>query len=333
MKRVNLSMKVLVLFVILHLPLHAFMSKKDKIWVAGHTGLAGSAILEELQTQGYEKIIVKTHEELDLCDLSQVREFFREYQPDYVFLCAAKVGGILANNTFPAEFINVNLAITRNVLDEAYKSGVKKLLFLGSSCIYPRMSPQPIQEEYLLTGPLEVTNEWYAIAKIAGLKMCQAYNKQYGTRFISLMPTNLYGPRDHFSLHGSHVAAALIRKFVEAKEKEAPQVVVWGSGTPRREFLYVEDLAQAAVWAMNEYEDSQWLNVGVGEDVSIKELAEMIREIVQYEGEILFDTTLPDGTPRKLLDVSKIHALCWKAKMPLEEGLRKTIQWYQLHKD
>lgn len=299
-----------------------------KIWVAGHQGLVGSAIVQELEKQGYHHLILKTHQELDLCDRQAVQAFYQEYAPEYVFVAAAKVGGILANNTYLVDFLETNLLIQQNVISEAYRAGVTKLLFLGSSCIYPRNSPQPIQEESLLAGSLEPTNEGYAIAKIAGLKLCQAYARQYGARFISLMPTNLYGPRDNFNLNSSHVVPALIRKFIEAKEGNAPEVVIWGSGKPYREFLYVEDLAEACVWAMHYYEEDTWLNVGTGEDLSIRELAEAIQEVVGYEGALIFDPSKPDGMPRKLLDVSKINGLGWKAKTPLKEGLQKTIEWY-----
>jgi len=306
-----------------HMPLDA------KIWVAGHKGLVGSAIVRHLQSQGYNNLVFRSHAELDLCDRAAVKAFYAEEAPEYIFVAAAKVGGILANTTFPAEFIHTNLMIECNVIDEAYQANVKKLLFLGSSCIYPRDCLQPIIEEYLLTGPLEPTNEWYAIAKIAGLKLCQAYSRQYGARFISLMPTNLYGPGDSFHLETSHVVPALIRKFIEAKEFNRPEVVLWGTGRPFREFLFVDDLAEASVWAMNNYEENMWLNVGTGIDVSILELAQMISDLVGYKGQIIFDPSKPDGTPRKLLDVSKINSLGWKASTPLEEGLRKTIEWYK----
>lgn len=304
------------------------MDLHTKIWIAGHGGLVGSAIVRNLQARGYDNLILRTHAELDLCDSAAVQAFYEEEKPEYVFVAAAQVGGILANSTYPAKFIRNNLAIEENIIHHAYFSGVKKLLFLGSSCIYPRDCPQPIKEEYLLTGPLEPTNEWYAIAKIAGLKLCQAYTKQYGARFISLMPTNLYGPGDNFNLHNSHVIPALIKKFVEAKTDNQPEVVLWGTGTPRREFLYVDDLADAAVWAMQSYEENQWLNVGTGEDLTIMEVAQMISDIVGYQGQIVLDTSKPDGTPRKLLDVSKINSLGWKATTDIRSGLEKAIQWY-----
>ena len=308
--------------------LHAEMDPDAKIYVAGHRGLVGSAIVRALKTKGFDNLILKTHRELDLRDGAAVAAFFAEEKPEYVFVAAAHVGGILANSTYPADFLRDNLAIEENVIHQAYLAGVKKLLFLGSSCIYPRDCPQPIREEYLLTGPLEGTNEWYAIAKIAGLKLCQAYSKQYGARFISLMPTNLYGPGDNFDLSTSHVLPALIKKFVDAKNVGAPEVILWGTGTPRREFLFVDDLADAAIWAMESYEENQWLNVGTGEDLTILEVAQLISEIVGYQGQIVLDPSKPDGTPRKLLDVSKINSLGWKAATDLRSGLEQTIRWY-----
>lgn len=299
-----------------------------KIYIAGHKGLVGSAIVRNLQERGYDNLIVRAHEELDLTNAAAVEEFFEKEKPEFVFIAAAHVGGILANSTYPAVFIRNNLAITENLIHQAYLSGVKKLLFLGSSCIYPRDCPQPIKEEYLLTGPLESTNEWYAIAKIAGLKLCQAYRLQYGARFISLMPTNLYGPRDNFHPQNSHVIPALIKKFVDAKEANQPEVILWGTGTPRREFLYVDDLADAASWAMQSYEENEWLNVGTGMDLTILDVARMISEIVGYAGAIVFDPSKPDGTPRKLLDVSKINGHGWRASTDLKSGLEKAIQWY-----
>lgn len=304
------------------------MKKESKIYVAGHRGLVGSAILRKLQADGYTNLVYRTSQELDLRDRNQVDKFFEEEKPEYVFLAAAKVGGIVANNEYPADFIRDNLMIQTNVIDAAYRNGVKKLLFLGSTCIYPKFAPQPLKEEYLLTGELEPTNEPYAIAKIAGIKMCQSYNRQYGTKYISVMPTNLYGPNDNFDLHTSHVLPALIRKFHEAKENNASYVEVWGTGTPRREFLHSDDLADACVFLMKNYEDNEIINIGVGEDISIKELAEKIKEVVGYQGEIKFDTTKPDGTPRKLVDVSKINALGWKASISLDEGLQKVYQWF-----
>jgi len=304
------------------------MNKDAKIYVAGHRGLVGSAILRKLQADGYTNLIYRTSKELDLRDRNQVDKFFEEEKPEYVFLAAAKVGGIVANNEYPANFIRDNLMIQTNVIDAAYRNGVKKLLFLGSTCIYPKFAPQPLKEEYLLTGELEPTNEPYAIAKIAGIKMCQSYNRQYGTKYISVMPTNLYGPNDNFDLHTSHVLPALIRKFHEAKVNNAPYVEVWGTGTPRREFLHSDDLADACVFLMNNYDGNEIINIGVGKDISIKELAEKIKEVVGYQGEIKFDTTKPDGTPRKLVDVSKINALGWKASISLDEGLQKAYQWF-----
>lgn len=308
------------------------MDKASKIFVAGHRGLVGSAILRKLQTEGYSNIVTRTREELDLRDQQAVNRFFEEERPEYVFLAAAKVGGILANSTCPADFIRDNLQIQTNVIDAAYRYGVKKLLFLGSSCIYPRNAPQPMKEEYLLTGSLEPTNEWYAIAKIAGIKMCQAYRRQYGFNAICVMPTNLYGPGDNFDLETSHVIPALIRKFHEAKAEGKSHVVVWGTGKPRREFLYVDDLADALLFLMEHYNSEEIINVGIGKDITIQELAELIREVVGYEGDIVFDLSKPDGVPRKLLDVSRIHALGWQAKTPLREGLEKTYRWYVEHR-
>ncbi|NOZ74847.1 MAG: GDP-L-fucose synthase [FCB group bacterium] len=304
------------------------MDRDSKIYVAGHRGMVGSAIVRRLRREGYENLVLRTRQELDLLDQAAVRAFFERERPEYVFLAAAKVGGILANNTYRAQFIYENLQIQNNVIHYAYESGVKKLLFLGSSCIYPKFAPQPMKEEHLLTGTLEPTNEPYAIAKIAGIKMCEAYWDQYGCRFISAMPTNLYGPNDNFDLQTSHVLPALIRKFHEAKVQHRPFVEIWGTGTPRREFLHVDDLADACVFLMQHYEEKQFINVGVGEDISIKELAGLIQEIVGYEGELRFDTSKPDGTPRKLLDVQRIHALGWKAKIPLKEGIRMTYEWF-----
>lgn len=304
------------------------MGKSSKIYVAGHRGLVGSAIYRRLIQEGYTNVVVRARQELDLTQAADVDRFFAEERPEYVFLAAAKVGGILANNTYPGDFIRENLAIQINVIDAAKRYGVKKLVFLGSSCIYPKHAPQPIKEEYLMTGPLEPTNEPYAVAKIAGIVMCQAYNRQYGTNFISLMPTNLYGPGDNFDLETSHVLPALIRKFHEAKVNSSPTVTVWGTGTPRREFLHVDDMADAAVFLMNNYDSGEIINVGTGEDVSIRELAELIARIVGFQGELVFDTSKPDGTPRKLLDVSRLHALGWRAKISLEEGIRSTYEWY-----
>lgn len=307
------------------------MEKNDKIYVAGHRGLAGSAILRALQAQGYNNLITRSSSELDLTNQSAVSAFFASEKPDYVFLAAAKVGGIQANDTYPADFIRDNLLIQTNVIDSAYKSGAKKLLFLGSSCIYPKFAPQPMSEDSLLTGPLEPTNEWYAIAKIAGIKMCQAYRKQYGFNAISLMPTNLYGPGDNFNLANSHVLPALIRKFHEAKETGSPSVEVWGTGTPRREFLHVDDLADAALFLLNNYNQAEIVNVGVGNDVTIRELAETVKAVVGFDGDLVFDSTKPDGTPRKLMDVSRLASLGWRAKTSLKEGIASTYQWFLRH--
>ena len=304
------------------------MDKSGKIYVAGHRGLVGSAIVRKLKEKGYNNIVVRDHKDLDLRDQYKTREFFELERPDYVFLAAAKVGGIYANATYPADFIYDNLAIEANVIKAAYDFGVKKLLFLGSSCIYPKFAPQPIKEEYLLSGYLEPTNEAYAIAKIAGLKMCQYFNQQYGTNYISVMPTNLYGPNDNFDLESSHVLPALIRKFHEAKVNNKPYVEVWGTGSPRREFLYVDDLADACVFLMEEYNGNDVINIGTGEDITIRELAELIKRIVGYNGEIKFDTSKPDGTPRKLLDVSKLRKLGWRHKVSLEEGIYRTYKWF-----
>lgn len=356
------------------------MNKNSKIYIAGHRGMVGSAILRKLQSDGYTNLITRTRQELDLLDQVAVRQFYEQERPEYVFIAAAKVGGILANNTYRAQFIYENLQIQNNLIHFAHEYGVKKILFLGSSCIYPKFAPQPIKEEYLLTGELEPTNEPYAIAKIAGIKMCEAYRDQYGDNFISVMPTNLYGPNDNFDLETSHVLPALIRKFhlakcLENKDYDAIRndfmkfsnqnlskisenscntwtedeihfilnkygirvnsgnswnvsVALWGTGSPKREFLHVDDLADACVYLMNTYDEKQFVNIGVGEDLSIKELAEMIKNIVGFTGEIDWDTTKPDGTPRKLLDVSRLHSLGWQARIPLEEGIRKTYEWY-----
>lgn len=304
------------------------INKSEKVYVAGHGGLVGSAILRRLSDDGYSRLVTRSHKELDLTNQAQVREFFELERPSYVLLAAAKVGGIHANDTYPADFIRDNLLIQTNAIDAAYRCGVKKLVFLGSSCIYPKLAPQPLKESYLLTGPLEPTNEWYAVAKIAGIKMCQAYRRQYGFNAISLMPTNLYGPGDNFDLQNSHVLPALIRKFHEAKAAGSPEVVVWGTGTPRREFLHVNDLADAAVFLMKHYDGEEMVNVGVGEDVTIRELAELIKDVVGYEGKIVFDSSKPDGTPRKLLDVGRLNALGWRARISLKEGIKATYEWY-----
>ncbi|MDI9388276.1 MAG: GDP-L-fucose synthase [Synergistota bacterium] len=300
----------------------------EGIFVAGHRGLVGSAIVRRLERGGYRNLILATRSELDLTDQAAVRSFFEARRPDRVILAAAKVGGIMANSTCPADFIHQNLAIEVNVIHQAWLSGVKKLLFLGSSCIYPRMAPQPIKEESLLTSALEPTNEAYAIAKIAGLKMCEYYNRQHGARFVSAMPTNLYGPGDNFDLETSHVLPAMMRKFHEAKERGDRTVTLWGSGTPRREFLYVDDLADACVFLMENYEGAEFVNVGTGTDVTIRELAELVRRTTGFGGEVVWDGTKPDGTPRKLLDVSRMKALGWSASVGLEEGLERTYEWY-----
>jgi GDP-L-fucose synthase len=299
-----------------------------RVYVAGHRGLVGSAIARRLKALGFQDLLVRTRQELDLTDGRAVRAFFETERPEYVFLAAAKVGGILANDTYPAEFIRDNLAIELNVIDAAHRAGVAKLLFLGSSCIYPRLAPQPIKEEYLLTGPLEPTNEAYAVAKIAGVKLCQAYRRQYGDRFISAMPTNVYGPGDNFDLETSHVLPALLRKFHEAKMADAPEVVIWGTGAARREFLHVDDLADACTFLLKSYDGSEPINVGVGRDISIAELAELIADIVGFRGAISFDTTKPDGTPRKLLDVSKLAALGWEPEVSLRDGIEQTYRWF-----
>jgi GDP-L-fucose synthase len=298
------------------------MHPNDKIYIAGHRGMVGSALTRRLQKEGFNNLVFRTSAELDLRNQVAVQEFFATERPDYVMLAAAKVGGILANNTYRAEFLYDNLMIQCNAIQAAYQTGVKKLLFLGSSCIYPKMAPQPLKEEYILTGPLESTNEPYAIAKIAGIKMCDAFRSQYGCNFISVMPTNLYGPNDNYDLHDSHVLPALIRKFHEAKESGAPTVVLWGSGKPRREFLHADDLADACFFLMQGYDEPGLVNIGTGEDIEIKELALLVKHIVGYKGEITHDLSKPDGTPRKLLDVGKLHKMGWKAKRSLEDGIR-----------
>jgi GDP-L-fucose synthase len=300
----------------------------ERIFVAGHRGLVGSAICRALDNRGFDNILTRTRDELDLRDAAAVDAFFRVERPDYVILAAAKVGGILANDQFPVEFLRDNLEIQTHVIDAAYRFKVSKLAFLGSSCIYPRLAPQPISENSLLTGPLESTNEWYAIAKIAGIRLCQAYARQHGFNAISLMPTNLYGPNDNFDLETSHVLPALIRKFHEAKDIGANSVTVWGSGEPRREFLHVDDLADAACFLMEKYDSPEIINVGVGEDIRIADLAALIKDIVGFDGEIIFDRTKPDGTPRKLLDVSRITAAGWKASIDLKSGIESTYRWY-----
>jgi GDP-L-fucose synthase len=302
------------------------MDKDSKIFIAGHRGMVGSAIMRKLESEGFSKIVVRTSKELDLRDQSAVKAFFETEKPDYVVLAAAKVGGIVSNDTYRAEFMYDNLMIQSNVIESSYRNGVKKLMFLGSSCIYPKMAPQPLKEDYLLTGVLEPTNEPYAIAKIAGLKMCDAYRRQYGCNYISVMPTNLYGPNDNYDLKNSHVLPALIRKFHEAKSNKEEFVTIWGSGTPFREFLHADDLAEACYYLMLNYDGEGFVNIGVGEDISIKDLAILIKDIVGYEGEIRHDLSKPDGTPRKLMDVSKITALGWKARIGLREGITKVYE-------
>ena len=302
------------------------MVKTSKIYIAGHRGMVGSAIYRRLKKEGVENFVFRTSDELDLRNQQAVADFFEKEKPEYVFLAAAKVGGILANNTYRAEFLYDNLMIQLNVIENSYRQGAKKLLFLGSSCIYPKLAPQPLKEEYLLTGLLEHTNEPYAIAKIAGIKMCDAYRSQYGCNFISVMPTNLYGPNDNYDLNSSHVLPALLRKFHEAKTQDQPEVTVWGSGTPRREFLHADDMADACVFLMKNYNEEGLINIGVGEDLSIKELAEMVKEITGYKGKIVFDTSKPDGTPRKLMDVSKLSAIGWRASISLKEGITQVYK-------
>ncbi|HON09731.1 MAG TPA: GDP-L-fucose synthase [Chitinispirillaceae bacterium] len=298
------------------------MDTKSSVFIAGHKGLVGSAIDRALSSMGYTNILRRSRAELDLTDQAAVEKFFKEERPEYVFLAAAKVGGIYANNTYPAEFAFSNMQIQCNIVNSAWKYGTKKLLFLGSSCIYPKFAPQPIRESELLTGPLEETNKAYALAKIAGIIMCQSYNRQYGTNFISVMPTNLYGPNDNYHPENSHVLPALIRRFHEAKESKAPYVTIWGTGSALREFLYSDDLADACVFLMQNYDDDEIINIGSGEEISIKNLSRLVKETVGYEGEIRFDTSKPDGTPRKLLDCSKLHSLGWKPRIPMREGLR-----------
>jgi GDP-L-fucose synthase len=305
------------------------MQPTDKIYVAGHRGMVGSAIIRKLEKEGFTRLLTRTSAELDLRNQAAVQAFFEKEKPDYVFLAAAKVGGIMANNTYRAEFLYENLMIECNSIDAAYRSGVKKLLFLGSSCIYPKMAPQPLKEDYLLTGPLEETNEPYAIAKIAGIKLCDAYRSQYGCNYISVMPTNLYGPNDNYDLNTSHVLPALIRKFHEAKRDKAAFVTLWGSGKPRREFLHADDLADACFYLMQHYNEPGLVNIGTGEDLEIGELAQLIKRIVGYTGEIRHDPSKPDGTPRKLMDVSKLHGFGWKASISLEEGIRRVYAEYQ----
>lgn len=302
------------------------MEKNAKIYVAGHRGMVGSALVRRLQSEGYDNLIVRTSGELDLRNQQAVADFFASEKPDYVFLAAAKVGGIMANNIYRADFLYENLQIQNNVIHSSFVTGVKKLMFLGSSCIYPKMAPQPLKEDALLTGPLEYTNEPYAIAKITGIKMCESYRKQYGCNYISVMPTNLYGPNDNYDLNNSHVLPAMIRKFHEAKVEGKPFVELWGTGSPLREFLHADDLADACVYLMKTYDEEQFVNIGVGEDISIKNLAELIQATVGYEGELRWNTDKPDGTPRKLMDVSRLHSMGWKHRYTLEEGIKLTYQ-------
>lgn len=304
------------------------MNKESKIYVAGHTGMVGSALVRCLMRNGYQNIIYKTHRELDLTNQSAVDDFFKAENPEYVFTAAAKVGGIYANNTYPADFIMENMLIECNVINSSYKYNVKKLLFLGSSCIYPKTCPQPIKEEYLLTGPLEPTNEAYALAKISGIKMCQSFNKQYSTRFISAMPASLYGINDRFDNFNAHVIPSMLIKFHTAKMNNSPTVELWGTGTPLREFLYVDDMAEACLWLMLNYEGSEFVNIGSGNEISIRELAETIKKVVGYEGGIVFDSTKPDGTPRRVLDNSKIENTGWRPQVGIEEGLRREYEYY-----
>ena len=311
----------------------AMIQKSDKIYVAGHRGLVGSAIVRSLKSKGYDNVTGRTHSELDLKDQAAVRAFFDEEKPDVVVLAAAKVGGINANNTMPAQFAYENMQIQCNVINESHLHGVKKLLFLGSTCIYPRMAPQPIPEDALLTGPLEETNEAYAIAKISGLKMCQFYKRQYGDDYVSCMPTNLYGPHDNYDLNGSHVLPAMIRKFHEAKVNGAPSVELWGTGTPLREFLYVDDMADACVFLLENYDGEQHVNIGTGKEVTIAQLADMVKSTVGFEGEIVWNRDMPDGTPRKLTDVTRLHGLGWTHKVELEEGVRLAYEWFRENVD
>ena len=304
------------------------MKINSRIYVAGHRGLVGSAIIRALEQNGFENLITRTHAELELLDTVAVQEFFAEIKPEFVFLAAAKVGGIHANSTYPADLMRENLMIQTNVIHEAWRHGVEKLMFLGSSCIYPKLCPQPIKEEYLLTGGLESTNDAYALAKIAGIKTCQSYNQQYGTKFFSVMPTNLYGINDNFHPENSHVLPALIRKFHEAKLSNAETVSIWGNGTARREFLHTDDLAEAVLFLMENYDDSEIINVGCGEDQTIRELAETIQKVVGFNGRLDFDTSYPNGTPQKILDISKINSLGWKPRIPLKEGLKQVCKWY-----
>ena len=305
--------------------------KQSRVYVAGHRGMVGSAIVRGLEAAGFDNIVTRSSTDLDLRNQAAVNHFFADEKPDYVFLAAARVGGILANDSYPADFIYDNLVIETNIIHAAYTQGVKKLLFLGSTCIYPKLAPQPLQEDYLLTGPLEPTNEWYAVAKIAGIKLCQAYRKQHGCDFISAMPTNLYGPGDNYDLENSHVIPAMLRKMHEAKVTGAPNVTLWGTGRPRREFLHVDDLADALLFLMQNYSGHSHVNVGVGHDLSIRELADRVATVVGFAGELVFDASKPDGTPRKLVDTGLINGLGWQARIPLEEGLVGAYRWFVQH--
>jgi GDP-L-fucose synthase len=307
------------------------LNQDAKVYVAGHRGLVGGAVMQALVRQGYGNLAVRTHRELDLTEQAAVRGFFERERPQAVIMAAARVGGIHANNSRPAEFIRDNLLIQDNIIDSAHRAGVQKFVFLGSSCIYPKLAPQPLQEDYLLTGPLEPTNEWYAVAKIAGIKMCQAYRRQYGFNAISLMPTNLYGPGDNFDLQNSHVLPALIRRFHEAKERGDPTMSIWGTGTPRREFLHVDDLADAVVYLLETYDEEPIVNIGWGEDVTIRELAETVADVAGFKGRLVFDSSKPDGTPRKLLDTSRLTSLGWKPKIKLRSGIEQTYAWFKEH--
>jgi GDP-L-fucose synthase len=307
------------------------LTLQSRIYLAGHRGLVGAALLRALEAQGYQNLLLRTHQELDLTEQGAVREFFARERPEVVILAAARVGGIQANNTRPALFIRDNLLIQDHVIDAAHRSGVQKLVFLGSSCIYPKLAPQPIKEEYLLTGPLEPTNEWYAVAKIAGIKMCQAYRREYGFNAICLMPTNLYGPGDNFDLERSHVLPALIRRFHEAQRRGDASVTVWGTGSPRREFLHVDDLAEAVLYLLQTYDAEPIVNIGWGEDVTIRELVSLVQAVSGYSGQVLFDASKPDGTPRKLLDTSRLSSLGWRPKIPLRQGIERTYDWFKEH--
>jgi GDP-L-fucose synthase len=307
------------------------LNREAKIYVAGHRGLVGAAVVRALQQQGYANLVTRTHREVDLTEQAAVRDFFERERPQAVIMAAARVGGIHANNSRPAEFIRDNLLIQDNVIDSAHRAGVEKFVFLGSSCIYPKLAPQPIKEDYLLTGPLEPTNEWYAVAKIAGLKMCQAYRRQYGFNAISLMPTNLYGPGDNFDLQNSHVLPALIRRFHEARERGDATLSIWGTGTPRREFLHVDDLADAVVYLLKTYDEEPIVNIGWGADVTIRELAETVADVAGFQGRLAFDSSKPDGTPRKLLDTSRLTSLGWKPKIKLRAGIEQTYSWFKEH--